>query len=134
MFNRTIEIHDSILASVSISQGLAELHFSRVYIHQAEGEPGRDAGTVWVQEALLRISDADVNGAFSELPVDLDGGELRMEEFRSDNEIPIPLQFKGEFELRLEAWRQAQEVVTFRGSGAQLGLIGEPEYVEEFRP
>jgi hypothetical protein len=27
-----------------------------------------------------------------------------------------------------------QEVVTFTGSGAELELLGEPEYVEEFRP
>jgi hypothetical protein len=46
MPNRAIEIHDSILASVSIAQGRAELTFSSVYIHQSEGKPGIDAGTV----------------------------------------------------------------------------------------
>jgi hypothetical protein len=29
---------------------------------------------------------------------------------------------------------QGQEVVSFTGSGAELELLGEPEYVEEFRP
>ena len=53
---------------------------------------------------------------------------------RSDNEIPVPLRYKGAFELRLEAMWQGQEVVSFTGSGAELELLGEPEYVEEFRP
>ncbi len=132
MLNRAIEIHDSILASVSILQGLAELHFSRLYIHEADGEPGRDLGTVWVQEAILRISDVDVNGAFSEFPVDLLDGEITIGDCRSENVIPRPPGQSGPFEIRLETW--GQEVVTLRGSGAQLELIGKPEYVEEFRP
>ena len=134
MLNRAIEIHDSVLASVSILQGLAELHFSRLYFHEADGEPGRDMGTVWVQEAILRVNDVDVDGAFSEFPVDLNDGEIRIGDCRSENVIPIPLLQSGACEIRLEAWVQAQEVVTLRGSGAQLELIGKPEYVEEFRP
>ena len=133
MPNRAIEIHDSILARVSISQGEAELHFSSVYIHQSEGVPGLDAGSGWVQKAILRIYDAEVKGAFSEFPVDLSGGQVQIGEDRLDNEIPIPLRHKGAFELRLEAMWQAPEVVSFKGSGADLELIGEPEYVEEFR-
>jgi hypothetical protein len=34
--------------------------------------------------------------------------------------------------LGLEARRRAKEVVRSRGSGAELELFGEPEYVEEF--
>jgi hypothetical protein len=132
--NRAIEIHDSILADVSISQGEAQLHFSSVYIHQSEGIPGRDAGSGWVQKAILRIHNAKVKGAFSEFPVDLSGGQIQVGQNLLDNEIPVPLQHEGVFELRLEAMWQRQEVVSFIGSGAELELLGEPEYVEEFRP
>ena len=51
-----------------------------------------------------------------------------------DNEIPVPLWHKGAFELRLQAMWQGQVTVVFTGSGAELELLGEPEYVEEFRP
>ncbi len=51
-----------------------------------------------------------------------------------DNEIPVPLRHKGAFELRLQAMWHGQEVVSFAGSGAELELLGEPKYVEEFRP
>jgi hypothetical protein len=134
MPNRAIEIHDSILADLSVSQGRAELAFSSVYIHQSEGRPGIDAGSGWVQKALLRITDADVKGAFSQLPVDLDGGHIRLGEQLFDNVFPIPLRHTGAFEVRLAAWSQVQEVVTISGGGAELELVGEPEYIEQFRP
>jgi hypothetical protein len=133
MPNRAIEIHDSVLASVSFSQGEAHLHFSTVYIHQSEGLPGRDAGSGWVQEAVLRIHDATMEGALSEFPVDLTDGETRMGQNILDNEIPVPLRHKGPFELRLQAKSDGQ-VVSFAGSGAELELLGDPEYVEEFHP
>jgi hypothetical protein len=132
MPNRSIEIHDSILASVSFSQAEAQLHFSSVYIHQSEGVPGLDAGSGWVQEAILRIHDARVDGVFSEFPVDLTDGQIHMGESILKNQIPVPLRHKGPFELRLQAkWQEA--TVSFTGSGAELELLGEPEYVEEFR-
>ena len=134
MPNRAIEIHDSVLADVSFSQGEAHLHFSSVYIHQSEGVPGRDAGSGWVQKAVLRIHDARVEGAFSEFPVDLGDGQIQMGQNILNNEIPVPLCHKGAFELRLQAMWQGQVVVSFTGSGAELELLGEPEYVEEFRP
>ena len=133
MPNRAIEIHDSVLAAVSFSKGEAQLHFSSVYIHQSDGVPLRDAGSGWVQKAVLRIHDAKVEGAFSELPVDLSDGQTRMGQIVLDNEIPVPLRHEGAFELRLQPMWQGQGVVSFTGSGAELELLGEPEYVEEFR-
>lgn len=134
MPNRSIEIHDSVLAAVSFSQGEAQLHFSSVYIHQSEGIPGRDAGIGWFQQAVLRIHDARVEGAFSEFPVDLTTGQTQMGQNILDNEIPIPLRHKGAFELRLQAMWQGQVIVSFAGSGAELELLGEPGDVEEIRP
>ena len=134
MLNRASEIHDSVLAAVSIAQGVAELRFSLVYIHRTEGDSGRDPGTVWGQEAILRIKDATVSGAFSQLPVDLWDGRITLGESQLDNLIPIPLSAANAIELRLEAWPQSQEVVTFSGNGVELELIGEPDYLEDFRP
>jgi hypothetical protein len=134
MPNRSIEIHDSVLAAISLSEGEAHLHFSSVDIHQSEGLPGRDVGSGWVQKAILRVRDARVDGAFLEFPVDLITGHVRMGENSLDNEIPVPVRYKGAFELRLQAMWQGQVTVVFRGNGAELELLGEPNYVEEFRP
>ena len=129
MPNRAIEIHDSVLAGVSFSQGEAQLHFSSVYVHQSEGVPGRDVGSGWVQKALLRIHDAMVEGAFSEFPVDLSDGQIQLGNKLLDNEIPVPLRHKGAFELRLRAMLRLLATVTViagirnnAGSAALAGL------------
>jgi hypothetical protein len=75
-----------------------------------------------------------MEGAFSEFPVDLADGQTRMGPNIFGNEIPVPLHHKGTFELRLQAMWQETGIVTFTGTGAELELLGEFEYVEEFRP
>jgi hypothetical protein len=134
MSQRAIEIHDSILEQIVLTDCDATLHFSSAYIHQSEGTPGRDAGTVWVQRAILRIARARVSGAFSEFPVRLSDGRISLGERSTDNEIPVPLRHEGRFELRLETSRKSNEIVTFEGSGVELELVGEGKFLEHFRP
>jgi hypothetical protein len=84
-----------------------------------------------VQKALLRIRQGVIKGSFSEFPRDLLDGPLKLGVLLLSNEIPIPLNYTGDVELRLESWG---EIVVVTGASAELDLIGEPEYVEEFRP
>ena len=132
--HRTIEIHDSVLAQISFVQNEARLHFSAAYMHQSEGIPGQDPGTGWSQEAILHVPDAKVEGSFSEFPINLSDGQFWLGHNLLKNQIPVPLRCKGDFKLRLEAWRQAKEIVIVIGSGVELGLIGKPKYVDDFRP
>lgn len=129
--NREIEIHDSILDSLSLRDGLVVLHFSSVYIHESEGVPGVDAGSGWVQEAYLKIGSAVVVGSFSELPRDLEHGYIKLGITLSDNMIRVPLDRQGAVELRLGG---RGEVISITGISAKLELVGEATYVEEFRP
>jgi hypothetical protein len=139
MFNRVIEIHDSELDRIVIEDGTAVLHFPSVYIHQSTGTPAVDAGTGWVQRAILKIGDARIEGALSEELREssgydahqLSGGSIRLDENFSDNLIPIPLDAAADVELSLESWGST---VTVKGRSILLQLIGEPEYVEEFEP
>jgi hypothetical protein len=132
MKNRAIEIHDSTLDAISVRDGQAVLHFSSVYIHESTGAPGVDAGSGWAQEALLRIGNAAIERSFSKVPVDLLDGYIMLGDAVRRNEIPVPLNHKGIVALRLESWND--ELVLITGSSADLELIGEPEYVEDFRP
>jgi hypothetical protein len=59
-------------------------------------------------------------------------GYIRIGESVLKNEIPIPLNHVGIVELRLETWND--EVVLISGGSVRLELVGEPKYVEEFRP
>ncbi|MBZ5645346.1 MAG: hypothetical protein LAO19_21510 [Acidobacteriia bacterium] len=131
MKNRSIEIHDSVLQAISFHHREAVLDFSSVYIHESAGTPGVDPGSGWVQKALLRISDASLKRSFPEFPADLLHGQIMLSDSILVNTIPIPLRHEGIVELKLETWNN--EVVLISGSRVKLELIGEPEYVEEFR-
>lgn len=135
MPSRAIEIHDSVLTRISFSEEETRLHLS-AYMHQSEGIPGQDPGSGWIQEAVLHLQGAQIKGSFSELPVTFKDGEFWLGHNNLMNLIPVPLgRFKADFKLRLEAWKQAKEVVVITGRGeVELELIGQPRYVEEFRP
>ena len=132
MKNRAIEIHDSTLDAISVRDGEAVLYFSSVYIHESAGTPGVDAGSGWVQEALLRIREAAVKRSFSKFPADLLDGYIMLGDTVLDNQIPIPQSHKGNVELLLAS--RNDEVVLITGRSTEVELIGQPKYVEEFRP
>lgn len=138
MQNRAIEIHDSELDQITFEGADAVLNFPHVYIHSSDGIPAVDSGTGWTQKAMIRVSNARVEGSFSEesraayngVHV-LGDGALTISGTVSDNLIPIPLDVTGEIEIRLECWG---DVVRVSGTSARLELIGDAEYVENFSP
>jgi hypothetical protein len=129
--NSAIEIHDSDIDTVRSVDGKAVLCFSSVYIHKSLGKPGVDPGTGWVQKAKLTIADAIIISTLTLFPGEVLGGYLRLGDSIFDNEIPIPLNFRGDIELRLESWND--RVILVSGRGAELELIDEPTYVEDVR-
>lgn len=129
--NRAIEIHDSVLDSLSLDNGDAVLRFSHLYIHESEGQPGVDAGTGWSQAGRLTIRAAIIQGSFSEWPADLHKGHIAVDGTTYENEIPISLDVVGAIEVRLQSW---SDVISIVGKGAKLELIGEATYLEEVRP
>jgi hypothetical protein len=136
---QAIEIHDSAFDQVELQDGTAVLHFKKVYIHSSDGRPAIDAGTGWVQEAVVRIGNARIDGAFSKESREayggyahyLSGGSLRIDSTVSENLIPIPLDLDGDIELKIACW---DDVVCVRGNSIRLELVGAAEYVEEFQP
>jgi hypothetical protein len=138
MPSQAIEIHDSAIDRITMEDGAALIHFPSVYIHRSVGTLFEDAGTVWAQEALLRITNAQVDGAFTAALqvwggdiVYLYDGSFRVGKAISDNLIPIPLGITGDIELTMES---CGDTVRVQGSSAHLELIGEARYVEEFKP
>jgi hypothetical protein len=130
MANRVIEIHDSELNSIAIGDVDVVLKLSPAYIHQSEGRPAMDAGTGWVQDAVIRIRGDVISGSISELPCDLWDGYLTLKGERSDNIIPIPLSVEGDIELEITS--TSGESVQVRGDHITLELLGEPKYIEDF--
>jgi hypothetical protein len=130
MPNRAIEIHDSTLESLTVEVGHVVLSFSAAYIHQSDGRPGIDAGTGWIQHAVIRIRGEIANGSLAKLPCGLMSGYLELDGQESDNHIPIPLSFTGDVELALTS--EFSETIKIRGNHIALGLLHDPKYVEKF--
>jgi hypothetical protein len=125
MANREIEIHDSELKTVTVSDGHIILELS----HMSDGRPGIDAGTGWLQNAVIRIRGDAIAGSMSQLPCDLWDGYLKVNGEGSDNSIPIPLVATGDIELHFTS--TAGESLSVRGDCITLELLGEPKYVED---
>ena len=128
MPNRVIEFHDSTFDGVEHEGGDVALRFSAAYIHQSEGKPGVDAGSGWIQELRLHISDASLSGEIVDLPCDLWDGSISLDNERFDC-VPIPLDYRGRIEVNLVQ----DGKLTVIGSGLRVELLGQPKYVEEFR-
>ena len=130
MPNRAIEFHDSTLASITVAEsGDVILHLSSAYIHESHGEPGRDAGSGWVQEARIHVMGAAVAGSLLELPCNLRDGEVQL-----DGEVfqllPIPFDRHGSVQLDLECMPTGNKI-RITGSGLRLEMLGVATYVEE---
>jgi len=130
--NTVIEIHDSRITEIASRNGTVIVHFRPAYLHKSEGNPGIDAGTGWVQEARLIFADAAAIGDYPEWPCDVVDGALIVDGASHRNMIPVPFETSLLAELHLVC--DDVHTVTVTGRGARLELIGEPRYVEEFKP
>jgi hypothetical protein len=128
MPNRAIEFHDSTFDGVRQQGNDLTLRFSAAYIHESNGEPGVDAGSGWVQEALLHVEGGSIASEIRELPCDLWNGNLRLGGQLFEM-IPIPLDYDGQVEISLEQ----DGSMRITGTRVRLELIGTPSYVEQFR-
>lgn len=130
--NTAIEIHDSKVTEITNRCGTVIVHFQPAYLHRSEGRPGFDPGTGWVHEARLIFSGATIEGDFPNWPCDLIDGELFFGIERHRNSNPVPFETEILTELRLVC--AVNHTITITGQAARLELLGEPKYVEEFRP
>ena len=130
MSNKSIELHDSSIESISKVEDQLFL-FIKAYIHQSDGIPGIDKGTGWTQAVVISFYDASFSSKNKEYPIDISDGELLVGQKRLSNLIPIP--FIGEsIELKLELING--EEIVLSSQKAEIILLGNPKYIEEFLP
>ena len=128
--NSVVEIHDSVLASVSLLGSDLVLHLAPAYVHCSAGRPGIDPATRWVQDLDLVISDASAESLPSDLPAELSDGSFVVGEARWDNTIPLPLGVTAP--VSLTATTNQGELLAVRGSGASVVTRGELRYIEAY--
>jgi hypothetical protein len=130
MASRNIEIHDSELKTVTVTDGNIVLELSPAYIHMSDGRPGIDAGTGWLQNAVIRVRGGELLGSINELPCTLWDGHLTVSDESFDNLVPIPLDSAGNIALELTS--RSGETLRVRGDRITLKLLGEPKYIDDF--
>ena len=124
-----LELHDSRVSEVDLSDGAATITFSHAYIHKSKGMPGRDRGTGWSQEARLVLSEAEPPARLPVLPNTISEGFLEVGGIRHEI-IPLPFKRKVGGRLCLVFVDGAQlELV---GKRLLLELLGTPIYVEDW--
>jgi len=129
--NERIELHDSTLASVSFSDGLAVVLLAPAYIHRSHGLPGSDAGSGWLQSATLTFAGASPVSSPAGLPVWISDGFLRIDDALHDNLIPTHGSFEGAVEFSIVL--TTAEVLTIRGRRISIQLLGDSSYLEEYK-
>jgi hypothetical protein len=122
------------VAVIFYFNGSAIIIFSHAYVHESEGRPGRDPGSGWYQRAELMIGEAPEIGLPRAWPCEVSRGAIRLDETELDNVIPIPLAHDGQVQLKLEVIDDNGDdrVIEVSGRRAQLTMLGEAYYVEEF--
>ncbi len=124
-----LELHDSRVAYIELTDGIATIQFSHAYIHKSKGTPGRDRGTGWSQEAQLLLWEAAASAPLPSLPNTILEGFVEVGGIRHEL-IPIPFKRKVGAKLYLAFVDGSQIEIT--GKRPVLELLGTPIYLEDF--
>jgi hypothetical protein len=117
----SIELHDSRLEAVISDGGAAVLKLRPAYIHRN--------GKGWVQGADLRVGAAQIDIGEVALPAKLADGRIKSADGPYHNLLDLPLKIFGPVVVTLELF--TEEVIRIAGTGAEVVLHGEPEFVED---
>jgi hypothetical protein len=133
MCNRIIELHDSEIAVIFYWEEDTVLIFSCAFIHQLEGVQGHDPSSGWCQRAELVIENANTLDEDMSWPREIDHGYLQLGSEILNNEIPIPLDYKGNVTIKVLTRDDENDYreIEIKGDGAKLTLLGEPVYIKE---
>ena len=124
-----IELHDSRVSHLDMTDGIVTIHFSHVYIHKSKGRPGQAQGTGWSQEARLILSDAAISGPMPTLPNTISEGFVEVGGVRHER---LPLPFKRRVEAKVWLAFLDGTSTTITGKRPFIELLGKPIYLEDF--
>lgn len=130
--NSLIELHDSVVSAMAEHSGSIAVTFSPAYFHRSPGQPGIDPGSGWIQDSILWLGEGVLSGTLPDFPCAITDGELSLGPEVHRNGIPVPLARHAIVTLRVVFYGDCK--VHIRGKSARVELLGDPRYVDEFRP
>lgn len=127
--NESLEFHDSIVASVRLSDGVLVIEFDEAIVHRTNGRPGVDAGDVLLQRADLVFREAEADGNISACNGQVSIGTIRL---HADALclVPIPYFYSGS--ARGEIVFSNGNVLSIVATGFECLVRGEARFLERF--
>ena len=123
-----LELYDSRVSRIELSDGNAIVHFSHAYVHKSQGTPGKDPGTGWSREAQLVLWEASVSAPLPPLPDTISEGFLEVGGIRHEF---IPLPFKRKVAARLCLTFADGAQMEIAGNRPSIELLGKAIYLED---
>lgn len=123
-----MEMHDSVLSSVSWNGSDVTLTFDKAYIHKC-AQDDSEAGTGWGQVAVLRLRDCRLSRDLPSLPCGLKGGVISEKGLIHDNVVALPFVATGDLYVTFEF--VTGETVSLHGKHLSLDVTGEPVFIED---
>ena len=130
MINTAIELHDSTLIAVREIDQIAVVELIAC-LHESEGQPGREDGTVWRQAVQIMIAGANVISNLMSLPDNIVDGTLVLDGETFENIFPVPQTFDGDCCIRLDFANDKQLVIN--GKNFQVTVHGGRQFKETFQ-
>jgi hypothetical protein len=129
--NEAIELHDSVLDSVEIIDGILIVSLRPAYVHQSRGVPGVDEGSGLVQDIAIEFAGHEMVGDVGDLPTDIFDGDFELDGTVFPNMINLPCDGKPA-KLILNLWPDNRRI-TVSGTSVRVKPLSESTYVEEFK-
>lgn len=130
MINTAIELHDTTLVAVRELDQIAVVELIAC-LHESDGQPGRDDGTVWRQNVQITIAGANVISNLICLPDNIVDGMLVLDGETYENIFPVPQTFDGDCCIRLDFANDKQLVIN--GNNFQVTVHGDRQFKETFQ-
>ncbi len=128
--NRALELHDSTIASINVSEASIIIKLRPAYIHESGGMPGINAGSGYVQDLDITFSQARLTKSPTTLPADISDGSLSTGNIEEKNVVPLPLNVRGTISFRLVT--ENNEELCIDAAFAESKSIGDARLVEKF--
>jgi hypothetical protein len=126
-----IEWYDSDILAI-IDQPPTLILDLRAIAHRSHGEPGTDAGSVWVQSAAVILDNGRWDGPRPAPPCTIAHGQIEIDHHEYENRIRCPFSSNGRGILDLTL--ASGESFSIESDQLTVTFTGEPEFLEDFVP
>jgi hypothetical protein len=126
-----LQLYESRVREIVMEAGKVIVVLSHAYIHKSAGDPGKDPGTGWSQEAQFVFEGCSLPNSLPPLPNTIAEGAVEVGGVIYDDVIPLPFDRRARVTLRLTFMDSSSLQVT--GVRCRIELLSKPIYLESLK-